>query len=585
MTRIQNLSLKVKIQLIILGAIAALTLVGLVSIFFISRAYQKVLYQTISAPLNYSATELSKQLDTLEAIGDLIFSNNTIQEQLVIYQSSSTNSEKSSSRTKIYNLLYDYIYNFDNSNIEYITFYQDSEVASSSSFISSQLPPDLIDTLIGRAKSANGSSIWVTDYCDSEGLFLVKDVRQINRLSLESLGVMIINVNLEQLIDSTAVFQTNYEDVSYLLIDNGRVLYENTPDPYSDIDSMKAQFSERYSVISLADRDYFAVHGTVPGCGWDYLCAVLYNPIIETIEVTRNVSMAVITSCIILIIGLSTNIITSLTKHFDFLLKKMKLFGEGTYQILESEYDYSIRHDEIGTLHINFDAMANKVNTLIHKNYIEELLKKEAQIKALESQIDPHFLYNTLDAINWRAKAIGAADISQITKALGNLLRISLKKIDNHYTLQMELDALDSYIVIQKLRHQNRLEYTVSMDDSLLPCEIPKLTLQPLVENAVRYGLEEISETCYISIDIACVGNQLVIEVKNNGSRFPENLIERLNTGEVLPHGFGIGLLNIHKRIQMTYGLEYGLYLYNLEDEETDEEYAVTRVTLPIITD
>lgn len=580
---LQNLSLKYKMLLIILCCIFSITLVSLFDVYSISKENQKVLYQTLSASLAYSATELSEQLKYLESLCDLIFSNSTIQEQLFTYLSSNSNSEKSLCRTKIYNFLYDYIYNFQDNSINYIAFYQDTEVVSTSKYISSKLPNSVVQSLIQHAKDANGSTIWVTDYCDTEGLFLIKDIRQIERLSLNSLGIMVINIDIGQLVNSTAAFHTDYNDVSYLLLDNESSIFESKTFSNYSINAIKNKLSDGYSIISLATKDFFTVHGLVPDFQWDYICAISYDSIVNTISITRNISLLVLFACILITIISSTNIIFSLTKHFDSLIYKMKCFGEGNYNPQNSEYDYSKRQDEIGTLHINFDSMTERVNTLILENYVNELHKKEAQIKALESQIDPHFLYNTLDAIHWRAKAIGASDISEITMSLGNLLRISLSKMDCNYTLQMELQALNNYVTIQKLRHQSRLAYEIHVPDSLLNCEIPKLTLQPLVENAIRYGLEEMSETCFISIHADTIDEHFVIEVKNNGSSFQDNLLEKLNSEEIRPHGFGIGLLNIHQRIQMTYGLEYGLTLYNLEDVENDDEYAVTHVLLPII--
>ena len=259
----------------------------------------------------------------------------------------------------------------------------------------------------------------------------------------------------------------------------------------------------------------------------------------------------------------------------------MRRFGSGCYKRTDNDYDYSHRKDEIGLLHTNFDSMAQKVDTLIEENYVNELLKKEAQIKSMESQMDPHFLYNTLDSINWRAKAMGAKDISQITTSLGNLLRVTLSKKNNIFTIREELCVLENYITIQKLRYQKRLQYCLDIPEELLDCEIPKLTIQPLLENAVRYGLEEISETCFISVCAQDQGETITIEVKNNGSYFEEGLLDKLLSQEILPHGLGIGIINIHKRLQLTYGSQYGLRFYNMEDDLTGEEYAIAQVIMP----
>ena len=257
----------------------------------------------------------------------------------------------------------------------------------------------------------------------------------------------------------------------------------------------------------------------------------------------------------------------------------MKSFGEGNYQVPEAPRKY--QEDEIGLLYKNFDSMVEKIQTLIQENYVNEILKKEAQLKAMESQMDPHFLYNTLESINWRAKMIKSEEISQITTALGSLLRFSLGKNSEDFTLDQEMQIVNNYITIQKIRYQRRLDFSADVPSDLLGVFIPKFTIQPLLENAIRYGLEESSETCYISIVCREVLGLLIIRITNTGSSFEENCMEKLQSGEIQPHGFGIGILNIHRRLQLTYGEPYGLLLYNIEDEETYEECAVAEIRIP----
>ena len=142
---------------------------------------------------------------------------------------------------------------------------------------------------------------------------------------------------------------------------------------------------------------------------------------------------------------------------------------------------------------------------------------------------------------------------------------------------------MDNYIIIQKIRYQKRLDFSVDIPESLLDIPIPKFTLQTLLENAIRYGLEESSETCYITITSHIEGDTLIMKIMNTGSSFEEDFMEKLLDGEIQPHGFGIGILNIHKRIQMTYGSEYGLQLYTIEDEDTYEECAAAEIRIPYV--
>lgn len=207
---------------------------------------------------------------------------------------------------------------------------------------------------------------------------------------------------------------------------------------------------------------------------------------------------------------------------------------------------------------------------------MNELLKKEAQIKALENQINPHFLYNTLDSIKWRAKAIGDSDISDMVEALGILLRTALRKKDEKdYHVGREMEIVESYILIQKFRYEERLVFENEIDKSWYDFLMPKMVLQPLIENAIFYGLELNVDECRIILTGEEKGGCLHFYVKNTESEFEENVLEKLENEEIRPHGNGVGLLNIDKRMKIQFGPEYGLRLYN------EEEYAVAELVMP----
>ncbi len=131
-------------------------------------------------------------------------------------------------------------------------------------------------------------------------------------------------------------------------------------------------------------------------------------------------------------------------------------------------------------------------------------------------------------------------------------------------------------MTIQKYRYEDRLEYEISAPKNLFGCYVLKMTLQPLVENAIRYGLEENTEECRIQIVAETDGSSLFVSVKNNSSFFEDDLIKKLKTHKIEPHGFGIGLLNILERMELTYGENYGLTLYN------EDDHAVARLSFPL---
>lgn len=171
---------------------------------------------------------------------------------------------------------------------------------------------------------------------------------------------------------------------------------------------------------------------------------------------------------------------------------------------------------------------------------------------------------------------MGAKDISSMAESLGTMLRITLDQKSKQVPLRRELDLVQCYMTIQKYRYEERLEYEVSVPGQLLDRFILKLTLQPLVENAIRYGLEENTEGCRIQILAESDDEFLYVYIKNNGSAFDSQLLLKLKSQQIKTHGFGIGLLNIQERMELTYGDPEGLTLYN------DNEQAVAKLTFPL---
>lgn len=582
--KLRDMPLKTKIQLIIVSCVLFISAIAFISFYFISKEHKKVLYQSVTSNLSYSSSELCTNLQTVEELANMILSNKTVQSKLPVISDSNSIRETQQAKEDVYNILANYLFNSTNQYISYISIIQGNNIISTHSIRFNKVPVTVRKHLIQKGKMAEGATIWITDYNQKYGCFLIKELRESSPFSLRPIGTLVIRLNLSTLLEQTSMFHSSFESPSFLLFNNNKNIYSSQEFKKTDLEKLYSSFKTGdYCIRNINRIPFFAVKGEIPYYKWDYIAMVSYDSIARTITFTSIICIFAMLFSLGTIFLLSSKILDTLTRHFKMLITKMYLVGEGIYNFTETSENYSLRQDEIGQLHIHFDSMARKLNTLITENYTNELLKKEAQLKALESQMDPHFLYNTLDSINWRAKAIGSEDIVQITTSLGILLRISLSKTKVPFTLAQEIKLLDNYMIIQKLRYPQRLDYTLDIPSKYYDFLIPKFTIQPILENAIRYGLEEMSEICHISIYATVTDNDLVIKVKNNGSSFEDHLLEKLETQEIQPHGFGIGLLNIHKRLILAYGKEYGLKLTNYEDDLTGEEYAIVYITLPAI--
>lgn len=198
----------------------------------------------------------------------------------------------------------------------------------------------------------------------------------------------------------------------------------------------------------------------------------------------------------------------------------------------------------------------------MEENVEKQLIIKETELKALQAQINPHFLYNTLESINWLAKANQQKQISKMVESLGFLLRNSIHMKKDIVTIQEEADIVRHYMTIQRFRFEERLNFTLDIDDEVKHCLIPKLTLQPLAENAIQYALEPFTRPCAIRIQAKKAKGCVCITVEDNGPGMDGRILE--STG-----GRGIGLWNIRERISLTFGEPYGLRIHSEHEKAT----------------
>jgi two-component system sensor histidine kinase YesM len=237
--------------------------------------------------------------------------------------------------------------------------------------------------------------------------------------------------------------------------------------------------------------------------------------------------------------------------------------------------------DEITELGMSFNIMIGKIRELLDSKIKEQENLKKAELRALQAQINPHFLYNTLDTIIWMAEAKKTDQVIEIVSALSSFFRISLSKGKDWITIGEEIERTNSYLTIQKMRYRDILDYNIQVDESVKNYTILKLILQPLVENALYHGIKNKRQGGTIIIRARPKNeNEVQIEVEDNGIGFTPDKLAQLeseladDSGDIkLESGFGIG--NVNKRIRLYYGKPYGLSIIS-------EYHTGTCVTLVI---
>lgn len=262
------------------------------------------------------------------------------------------------------------------------------------------------------------------------------------------------------------------------------------------------------------------------------------------------------------------------TKPIIELNRKIKQFEKGN---MDTRIDI-IRTDELGQLSNSFNKMVVKLDTLLHRTIEEEQKKSEMEFELLQSQINPHFLYNTLDSIRWLAVIQNVDNIGHMTTSLIQLLKYSISHKGRMVALSEEINMIKNYITIQKYRYGDIFEVEFDIQDEACDCCVLNLILQPLVENAIYHGMESREEGGIIRIEAHIrSGERLEISVIDNGSGMDENEW-RSGAGSIKKMHTGIGLRNVEERIKLYFGEQYGLRIGSGIGEGTRMTIALPRL-------
>lgn len=277
----------------------------------------------------------------------------------------------------------------------------------------------------------------------------------------------------------------------------------------------------------------------------------------------RNSFVAIM---VIIMVGLAfliNYIVTRLLRQFYDILKSIRVIQKG---------DLSVRiencgSDEMGELGTQVNKMLDHIEQLMKENIDREILAKNSQIRALQNQINAHFIYNVLESIKMMAEIDEEYAIADAITSLGSLLRYSMKWTSNNVLVEEEIEYIRNYLALINLRFDYEIYLSLNIPEEVLRQEIPKMSLQPIVENAIYHGIEELAEDTNIYIKGIVQGEDCVIEVTDAGKGMSEEAVEKLRkkiAGEIETSGGsgnGIGLKNVQDRIRMSFGEKYGIWV------------------------
>lgn len=366
----------------------------------------------------------------------------------------------------------------------------------------------------------------------------------------EGVNILYMDVDYQKLF--TPYAETLISECGLYITDqDGKLVFEE-----SSFSGKNQNYDLTYSeFLEQRDRgstDYIILCEQSNTTGWTVW---LYQPVGLAGEAMRPIGvMAGVTILICIFAAVLAYFITSgmVSSRIERLTHFMQEVQDGSMDMQMESDD----RDEIGMLYRGFGSMMKRIRTLINEVYLSKITQKEAELKALQAQINPHFLYNTLSLINWKALAAGEENISRMTLAMSTFYRTALNRGRNMLQVETELSNTRAYLEIQSMLHDGDFDYEIEAQTEILQCESLNLILQPLVENAIHHGIEEKTDgRGKITVRGWKEDNCVWFMVEDNGVGMEQEVADKILTME----SKGYGVRNVDERIRLCYGEKYAM--------------------------
>lgn len=579
---------------------------------------EKSISNSTSQILRNVSSNINGKLMAYEGLASRINSNDKLRELLrkcSAFESTNGTNEQMEQEYQEYkrqigNILFQTASSFDISNLEIIT---DRDEFTEVDYSGAARGGSLKDAAAYRlsenylkAIDANGAPVWI-DTSREIGVFRYEDSRIshiLNHITLlecmpdvgqnKPFGVIIINIpvtNFNGLVELKNMYAEN--EILLLTGESGIVSVLNDNIPHIDVlpDNKILEEISTLKVGSMTRKisryDTILVFDTLKKMNMSILYAVQKDEIFHGVYLVRNIILEVAFLCILCALLLSYFVTASISIPLTKLKKAMETVGENGLDLEYADH----QKDEIGALGYRFQVMLLRIrgllDTLIDKELLrknEEIRRKKAELDALQMQINPHFLYNTLDLIRCNAmlEENGEGKISKMIASFSTLLRFNTIKTEKLVDMKEEIGHILAYVdVLRSIKKLNLSLVLKIEDEAIYRNKITKLTFQPIVENAIKHGFAGVDSEGVIAIHAYKQDADLYVEIRDNGVGIPEEQLQYLNDG--LEKGKlkdkSIGLRNINERIKLSFGEKYGLRIASEEGKYTSVIIHIPNIT------
>lgn len=412
--------------------------------------------------------------------------------------------------------------------------------------------------------------IWYVAYQNYEmsDIFFVRQIK--NPYTNEHKGMLFFQISGQTFSDMLKMPEKSDNGTFSILSSNNLPIVKSFETPTQ---ILKQADADESGVASVDGEYYF--YRNLPDFDWKIVyCVSKWN-------LYRILYMLI--TLIVLLCGISIIVTSFFTQHINKtvvtpiqkLSSSMRNWSENVLFSKKKKYDIY----EIDTLYDDFENMTKKVTDLINKNYKAMLVQRESELKMLQSQINPHFIFNTLEAINSFALIYDAEEISEITVAFSELIEQSIGYTsDKEHTFAQEIHLVDCYLTIIRIRYGDKILISKDIDNEILNISMPALILQPILENSIIHGIKSSRKRFEIDISAHRSGDDVIIKIRDNGTGIEKSKVDKLNQSFMLEKNStekSIGLINVNKRLKLLYGDNYHLKISSEFNEFTEVELKI----------
>ncbi len=585
--------MKLKHKLLISHLILILAPILIITALFYSQLFNIIVSNTKDSELNLSRETVSNFENTVEDIRNI--SSEIVKDEIFTELiSSPALNEYGTDKSKLYSGIHSFLQSVD-AKIDGVTV-TDIKIYLSTDYQEYYNDTELSGTGILRPISDIQNSYWHGIFSSTDERLLLCPTLYLTSMEKKNSGLISFTRKISGRDNAEIAYVAVYFNKSYL----NSMLKEYTTLPGSakyivnERDAIVASSStnlvgkylvyyneipplvpdtNKFEIKTFSSERCYISYQEINGAGW-YMISVI--PVNSIWSENKSLIMEFLLAYVLVLAFacmVSLLLSNSIVRRISTVINQMKSVKTKK----PTPLDTPTEHDEIGDLIETYNYMVGEINNLSEEQVKTASELRTAEFKALQAQINPHFLYNTLDMINWLSKKGLNDEVSAAVQALSKFYKMTLRKGNIVVTIEDELEHVSLYIQLQNMRYDNKIHYTVDIPDTMLEYTIPKIIFQPVVENAIQHGIfcKESKEgniviTGWMEEDI------LVFLISDDGVGIPQEKIDRLLSGEIhSSSGSGFGILNTHTRLQLFYDTQFGLSYRSREGEYTEVEIRI----------